>query len=269
MPRMPRSRGPAVGGATLFTQRQRGHSVQAGTDSTAQRVRAWIDGLGNGRRAGHAPAPGAETAPADATHARLIENRLAILRTRILREMRSRGWHRLAVVPLTRGAGGSFVARELARAIARQPHTRAMLIDLDLAQPSQAGMLGIAGCPSLAEALAAGQPLDEIATSLADSPNLIVIAPARAEPAAAEILQDDALARALALLQVAHPGSIAILDTAPLIGADDALAALPLAEAILLVADGRNGTAADMTLADRLLKDMPPVMGVVLNKSED
>lgn len=264
MPRMPRSRGPAVGGATLFTQRQRGHSLQAGTDSTAQRARA-ADGPGHGGRTVAA----AGAMPEAEAHARLVESRLAILRTRILREMRSRGWHRLAVVPLTRGAGGSFVARALARAIARQPHTRAMLIDLDLAQPSQAGMLGIPGCPPLTEALAAGRPLDEIATSLADCPNLTVIAPARAEPAAAEILQDEALAQALALLQAAHPGSIAILDTAPLIGADDALAALPLAEAILLVADGQNGTAADMTLAERLLKDMPPVMGVILNKSED
>ena len=47
------------------------------------------------------------------------------------------------------------------------------------------------------------------------------------------------------------------------------LAALPLADAILLVADGRRGTAADMAECERLLAGMPPVMGVVLNKSDD
>ena len=39
--------------------------------------------------------------------------------------------------------------------------------------------------------------------------------------------------------------------------------------AVLLVADGRNGTAANMAEAERLLAGMPPVMGVVLNKSDD
>lgn len=75
--------------------------------------------------------------------------------------------------------------------------------------------------------------------------------------------------RAMRQMHQRHPAEIVILDTAPLLLEDAALAALPLADAVLLVADGRKGTAADMTEAERLLVGMPPVMGVVLNKSED
>ncbi len=65
-----------------------------------------------------------------------------------------------------------------------------------------------------------------------------------------------------------RPEAIEILDTAALIGGDAALATLPLADAVLLVADGSRSTHNDMLKAERLLKDMPPIMGVVLNKAE-
>ena len=44
---------------------------------------------------------------------------------------------------------------------------------------------------------------------------------------------------------------------------------MPMADAILLVADGRRNTAANMAEAQRLLTGMPPVLGLILNKSED
>lgn len=48
----------------------------------------------------------AALAAEDAEHAKVVAERFSLLRTRILREMRNRGWTRLAVVPLTSGAGG-------------------------------------------------------------------------------------------------------------------------------------------------------------------
>lgn len=77
------------------------------------------------------------------------------------------------------------------------------------------------------------------------------------------------LIEAMNSLHHRHPSEISVLDTAPLLGADAALASLPLADALLLVADGQKGTAADMAEAERLLVGMPPVMGIVLNKAED
>jgi len=205
----------------------------------------------------------------DPKHAKISAQRFSLLRTRILREMRNRGWSRLAVVPVTPGAGGTFVAVNLALALARQPHTQVALIDLDLGSPGVAGQLGIPGCASVATALRAGGDLDALVSRVEEAPNLSVLAPERAEAGAAELLQDEALAKAMRRLHDSPPAEIAVIDTAALLGEDAALAALPLADALLLVADGRRGTAADMAECERLLVGMPPVMGVVLNKSED
>lgn len=212
----------------------------------------------------------AARAAEDVEHAQVVARRFALLRTRVLREMRSREWKTLAIVPLTLGAGGSYVAVHLALALARQPHTRVILADMDLAQPSVANELGIPGCDALSLALAADRPLDDLAATIEEAPNLRVIAPGQAEEEAAEILQDEALAAGMARLARNSPGNaFVIMDMAPLLGEDEALAALPMADALLLVADGQRGTAADMVQAERLLVGMPPVMGVILNKSED
>ncbi|KRW96449.1 chromosome partitioning protein [Paracoccus sp. MKU1] len=211
----------------------------------------------------------AALAASDAKHAKISAQRFSLLRTRILREMRSRGWSTLAVVPVTPGAGGTFVAVNLALALARQPHTQVALIDLDLGSPSVAGQLGIPGCAAVSAALRAGGDLEMLVSQVDEAPNLSVLAPQRAETDAAELLQDEALAQAMRRLHDSHPAEIAVIDTAALLGEDAALAALPLADALLLVADGHRGTAADMAECERLLVGMPPVMGVVLNKSED
>lgn len=211
----------------------------------------------------------AALAASDAKHARIIAQRFSLLRTRILQEMRSRGWSKLAVVPVTPGAGGTYVAVHLALALARQPHTKVALLDLDLGTPSVARELGVPGCGALAPVLRDSGELDMLLSRVDEAPNLAVLAPERAEPGAAELLQDETLVQAMQRLHDRHPAEMVILDTAPLLGEDAALAALPLADALLLVADGRKGTAAHMTEAERLLVGMPPVMGVVLNKSED
>lgn len=208
-------------------------------------------------------------AASDAKHAKIITQRFSLLRTRILREMRERGWSRLAVVPITPGAGGTYVAVNLSLAIARQPHTQVALIDLNLDQPGVARQLGIPGCGPVSAALREGRALDSLIASVSEAPNLSALAPARPEAAAAEMLQDKVLIDAMTQLHDSHPSEIAILDTSALLRADAALATLPLADALLLVADGRRGTAADMAECERLLVGMPPVMGIVLNKAED
>ena len=211
----------------------------------------------------------AALAASDAHHARIIAERFSLLRTRILREMRNRGWTRLAVVPVTADAGGTYVALNLSLAIARQPHTQVALIDLNLGNPGVADLMGVPGCSAISAALRDVQGLERLVFNIHEVPNLSVLAPDRPEAEAAELLQDHMLIEAMNSLHHRHPSEISVLDTAPLLGADAALASLPLADALLLVADGQKGTAADMAEAERLLVGMPPVMGIVLNKAED
>lgn len=216
--------------------------------------------------------PGPEAG--DAGH----EQRIALLRTRILRGMNQHGWTRLAVVPLTEGAGATSVCIDLARRIARHPATRLMLVDLDLQAPAVAGRLGIDGCASLAGALYSGADVtdaDAAAARLAPLvqghpgyPNFLILAPQGAEPDPTELLLGRRLRLGLERMAKGCHADLVLFDTSPLLESDAALAALPYADAILLVADGRRTTTADMKECERLLADMPPLMGVVLNKSE-
>ncbi|WP_258869612.1 chromosome partitioning protein [Paracoccus thiocyanatus] len=211
----------------------------------------------------------AALAASDPRHAKLIAQRFSLLRTRILREMRNRGWTRLAVVPVTAGAGGSFVAVKLALALARQPHTKVTLIDLDLGSPGIAAQLGIAGCAPVSAALRDGGDLDALVCQVKEAPNLAVLAPRAGRARGGRAFAGRGAGPGHAAAARQPPAEIAVIDTAGLLGEDAALAALPLADALLLVADGRRGTAGHMAECERLLVGMPPVMGVVLNKSED
>lgn len=195
------------------------------------------------------------------------ENRIAMLRTRIMREMRERGWNRLAVMPVTAGAGATTLAVDLTRMITRHQGTRVMLIDANLADPAIAMRIGVEGCGSLSRAVQAGEDLSRILQVLRDQRNLAVLAPSEPESEASEFLQGVRLPAALRKLAENDPAHVTLIDTAPLLGTDLGLAALPLVDAILLVADARNTTAADMKECERLLVDMPPLMGVVLNKT--
>lgn len=192
---------------------------------------------------------------------------LALLRTRLMREMRERGWNRLAVVPVTPGAGGTTVAVDLAQVIRRHSGTRVMLVDLDLANPAVASRLGLPGCAGYAQTTRAGGDLAALLHVPPDHPNFAVLAPAAPEDEAAEFVQGQRMVNALQQLVKSDPAHVVLMDCAPLLGGDVGLAALPLADAILLVADGRRTTAAQMKECERLLADMPPLMGVVLNKA--
>ncbi|WP_148292636.1 P-loop NTPase family protein [Paracoccus aminophilus] len=194
--------------------------------------------------------------------------RIALMRTRLLREMRERGWTRLAIVPVTKGAGATTIALELAWAILRQEGVHVTLADLDFADPAIARHLETEGSSSVRLALRRGEDLGGLVLHLADQPNLAVLAPAAPEDHPAELLQSARFIDGLDRLHDQLPADYVIYDMAPLLGNDVGLSALPLADAILLVADGTATVAADIRKAEKLLVDQPPLMGVILNKSE-
>lgn len=193
---------------------------------------------------------------------------IALLRTRVVREMRERGWTRLGILPLTPGAGGTTVALELTHVILRQPGVKVSLIDLNFSRPDIAQQLQIPGCGSISQVLFSGGEIADLAVCLPDFPDLLVLAPAAPEALAAELLQSPQLAAGLEQIQKNQSSDYAIFDLAPLSESDIGLSALPLVDAVLVVADGSLGRVGDMKLAQRYLADDIPLLGVVLNKAE-
>jgi len=189
------------------------------------------------------------------------------LRTQLLRVTADKGWRRIGVTSARRGAGRSFVAAGLAVSIARLETQRVLLLDGDLADPGLADLLGLSAPGSLDDVLGGTRdPLsqlvrvgDSMALALNDHP----------VPAADERLYSpDTILRWRALMEVAAP-DVVILDLPPLL--DDAVmtALMPQLDAVLLVADGLNSTARDILECERILEGQLPLLGIVLNKSED
>lgn len=189
-----------------------------------------------------------------------------ILRTRILQVMEERGWKRIAVTSPSHGCGKSFVAANLALSLARIPSCRIVLMDLELRHPDLARLLGITA-PPIRDFLLGEQPLEShfrrMGRNLALGLNGVAVA------GAAELLHLPTTAEALAAMIDHLAPSMVVYDLPPTLGSDDVIAAMPQIDAVLLVADGTQTTADEMRACERLFEGHVPLMGVVLNRSED
>lgn len=190
-----------------------------------------------------------------------------LLRTRTLRALKERGWRRLAVTSPSAACGKTFIAANLALSLARVPGCRTALIDLDLRIPSLAKLLGMDGVGALRDVLAGHKPLEEHFVRIGNS--LAVGLNDRSEPDAAELLQDPATAEALARAQSGLQVDVAIYDMPPVNACDDVLAFASEIDAVLLIARGGLTKAEDIRRCERLFDGQTPILGVVLNDSED
>lgn len=190
-----------------------------------------------------------------------------ILRSRLLHGLATRGWKRIAVTSPTHGCGKSFVATNLALALARRPDSRSVLIDLDLRRPQLADLLGLRDIAPLREFLSGEQPLESqfrrVGRTLALGLN------GAAVEDAADLLHDPETGLGLAAMQDQLDPEVVIYDLPPALVADDVLALAPQIDAVLLVVDGTRTTPDDIRACERLFEGQLPLMGVVLNRAQD
>jgi Mrp family chromosome partitioning ATPase len=212
---------------------------------------AWLEGNGLFPRSSTEPAAAA----------------FDILRTRTLMAVQERGLRRIAVTSPTHGCGKTLVAANLALSLARRPGSRTLLIDMELRRPGLAALLGLRETAPLRDMLTGQRPpqshLLRVGRTLALGLN------GRAETQAAELLlarqTQDALAEAIAALDP----EVVLYDLPPVLVSDDVMGFLPQVDAVLLVADGRQTTADEVKICERLFEGRVPLLGVVLNRSQD
>lgn len=189
------------------------------------------------------------------------------LRSQLLRVTGERGWRRLGIAAPRRGAGSSFITLGLTASIARLDYLRLVMIDLDLSRPSLHAHLGLAAPGPLEELLAAGLPAVELARRIGTG--LAVVLNDTPVTAASELLYSPDTTARLRELDSALKPDLTLMDLPPLLSDPAAQAGLAQVDAVLLVADGTETTAQDIKDCERMLQDQTPLLGVVLNKSED
>lgn len=196
-----------------------------------------------------------------------VVSAIDLLRTRLMQAMAQKGWRRIAVTSPTHGCGKSFVAANLALSLARRPEGRAVLMDLDLRSPHLFTLMGLKQPVDLHEFLAGDQPLE--AAFRRHGRHLALGLNSRPVPDTAELLQDPEAHKSMeSVLEQLDP-DILLYDMPPMLVCDDLLAISSQVDAVLIVADGTRTSPAEIRRCEQLLADVLPIMGVVLNRSQD
>lgn len=194
-----------------------------------------------------------------------------MLRTRLMRIMRSNNWRILGVSSIGPTEGKTYTSINLAISIAAEAGQEAILVDLDLRRPSVYDCMGIPAesFVSIREFienkerdisdLLINPGIDRLGCMLSSDP-LSRSSDVLASPRGTQLFSD--------LRGRTDPKTVVIVDLPPLLSADDALAVSPMLDGLLLVVAEGQAERSDLLEARRLVEEFN-LVGTVLNKSNE
>lgn len=202
-----------------------------------------------------------------------VHSAFDVLRTKLLRAMREKGWTRVAVTSPTEGCGKTFTAANLALSLSRQSNCRTIVLDLDMRHPALAKVMNIPNPPDITAFLRGETPAEDFLmrpgkNTLHIGENIAFGVAGRREEYAAELLQDQTTAETLDRLQASLSPDLMLFDMPPALANDDVLAARSLYDGIILIVGGGITKPQQVRDVERRLGVDTPLLGVVLNKSE-
>lgn len=195
-------------------------------------------------------------------------NAYRMLRTRVMRQMRTNGWRRLGVTAASPGEGKTLTAINLALAIAAERVQPVVLVDLDLRRPRVHQYLGIepSQFTNVSDYLEGRtSSLDQLPVTLIEQ-GLSCILSARPIERSSDLLASPQGLAFLSDLTDRLPDALLIFDLPPLLSTDDPLVVAPSLDALLLVVAENGAPRTDIASAAKLLAEFN-VLGTVLNRS--
>ncbi len=187
-----------------------------------------------------------------------------VMRTNLLRTLRTNGWTRVAITSPTPSCGKSTVALNLAFSLARLTDKQVLLVELDLRHPSIVGMLGLSPDQHFIESLGEGK-LDYGQIRRVGA-NLALALNSRSVASPAELLSAPRTADLIDEVEARLRPDVILFDMSPMLVSDDALAYLDQVDCALMVAAAEETTAAEIEKCGADLGKRTQVLGVVLNK---
>lgn len=188
-----------------------------------------------------------------------------ILRTQVLMALRRENWNSIAVTSPTPNCGKTFMASNLAVAIAQEVNQTVLLLDMDLRLPKVAEYFGVKPEFGLRDFLVDDVPLSKIFVN----PGLerLVILPGRGTIAnSSEMLSMPKTIDLVNEIKTRYESRIVIFDLPPLLPTDDALVCLQQVDSALLVVEDGKTTEDQVVQSLRMLEGVE-LMGTILNKS--
>src|SRR5208282_3894761 len=187
-----------------------------------------------------------------------------LLRTQVLRRLHELGANTLAILSAAPGEGKTLTAINLAIAIAAHLGHTALLIDLDLRNPSVHRRLGFEPDTGIEDCLQHRRPIHEAMVKIAGYDRLTVMPACAHVEQSSELLSAESMGGLVQELRTRYANRVLIFDLPPVLLADDALAFSRHVQAgLFVVAEGRTARD-DLTRSLTLLRSLP-IVGTVLN----
>jgi Mrp family chromosome partitioning ATPase len=173
----------------------------------------------------------------------------------------------LAVTGTDTGQGKTLTAINLAIALAQDPNTSVLLVDLDLQRPMIGTYMGMTFKHGLAEYLTGEAELDQIIYDPGID-RLAVIPNSRSFEHSSERLSGPRMLELQNYINAESPPRIVIYDMPPLLLSDDVLTFAPQVDGLLLVISEGYTSRSALKKSKEILAEMN-VIGVVLNRSTE
>jgi Mrp family chromosome partitioning ATPase len=190
------------------------------------------------------------------------------LRIQMLHLLRKHGYSSVAIVSPSNEDGRTLTATNLAIAVADDPGHTALLVDMDLRQPSVHRYFGLEPALGVGDCLRRNAEVGDVLLRPESFPKLSLLPGTGAQPRSPELLAGDSARSLAAELRTRYANRIVIYDLPPLLATADALAFLPCVEAVLLVACESRTRRNDIAESLNLLRGVP-LVGTVLNGSRE
>lgn len=196
-----------------------------------------------------------------------ITDAYKVLRTHVLQRLRTNQWTTLAVTSPTKGNGKTLTSINLAISLAREVNQSVLLVDMDLRHPSIHSYFLADEHPGISEFLTDDTELSEILFNPGVE-RLVILPGNKTFVNSSEMLSSPKMIRLVDEIKSRYPDRIVLFDMPPLLSCDDMIAFSPYVDAIMLVVEEGVTLREELQRAYQLM-DEKPIIGTVLNKSED
>lgn len=187
-----------------------------------------------------------------------------MMRTKLVFQLRERGWTRVAITSPGSGCGKTTTCLNLAFSLARQAELRIMALELDLQRPRMATALGLEEARRFASVLEGKRrPEEEL---LRVGHNLALGVTSERVAYSAELLATSRAGAEIDAIEAVYRPDVMLFDLPPVLTGDDTLAFVDQVDCVLMVAAAEESTVGEIDRAGEMLSEHSQVLGVVLNK---
>ncbi|MBO9581951.1 MAG: CpsD/CapB family tyrosine-protein kinase [Sphingobium sp.] len=197
----------------------------------------------------------------------LTSRPFSLLRSQLIKRMRTNGYKIVGITSPAPGAGKSFLSANIAASLSRLPSLKTLAFDLDVRRASLAANFGLTGKGGLEDFLAGGtDDLTKVGCSVAGT-NLSLFPCFPNDLETVDLLASDRFAAFVKALKKLPDDTIVIFDMPPVFANDDAMVVATMIDAYLMVVEQGRTSARQITDSMRLLEPAKCI-GSVLNRYE-